>query len=204
MEIDLSTLERGEIYAALIQSIIPRPVAWVLSENVGGNYNLAPFSYFNAVASAPPLIMLSIGKKPDKSEKDTRRNIRERSAFVIHIPHREQAEAVTDSSVVLGHGESEVERQGHELVGFDGCPLPRLAACRIALYCERYQILDIGPVPQALILGEVKRIHIDETILVERDGKRRVDAKRLDPIARLGGDDYATLGDILTVPRPPH
>ena len=199
MYVDLGELKRADIYRTMIQTIIPRPVAWVLSENETGNYNLAPFSYFNAVASDPALIMLSMGKKPTGGEKDTRRNIRERSHFVIHIPHREQAEAVTASSAVLAHGESEVEQLGLALDTFEGSALPRLAECRIAMACERYQILDIGPVPQALILGEVKRLYIDDSV-VNGDGKVRAD--RVDPIARLGGDDYATLGDIMTVPRP--
>jgi flavin reductase (DIM6/NTAB) family NADH-FMN oxidoreductase RutF len=60
-----------------------------LSENENGGFNLAPFSYFNAVSSDPPLLMLSVGKKPDGSPKDTRVNIEQRSRFVIHIAHRE-------------------------------------------------------------------------------------------------------------------
>jgi len=199
MYVDLSDLNRADIYRTMIQTIIPRPVAWVLSENATGNYNLAPFSYFSAVASDPPLVMLSMGKKPTGGEKDTRRNIRERSRFVIHIPHREQADAVTASSAVLEHGESEVDDLGLKLESFEGSDLPRLADCRIAMVCERYQILDIGPVPQALILGEVKRIYIADAVL---DSDGRVRADKVDPIARLGGDDYSTLGDILTVPRP--
>lgn len=199
MYLDLQTLSRGDIYRAMIQTIIPRPVAWVLSENETGNYNLAPFSYFNAVASDPPLVMLSMGKKPTGAEKDTRRNIRERSRFVIHIPHREQAAAVTASAAVLGHGESEVERLGLELVPFEGSPLPRLAACRIAMACERYQIIDIGAVPQAVVLGEVKGIYIDDAVL---DADGRVLADQVDPLARLGGDDYGVLGEVITIARP--
>jgi flavin reductase (DIM6/NTAB) family NADH-FMN oxidoreductase RutF len=148
--------------------------------------------------------MLSIGKKPDGSEKDTRRNIRERSHFVINIPHREQARAVTASSAGLAHGESEVEQLGLELTAFEGSALPRLADCRIALACERYQILDIGSIPQALILGRVNRIYADDTVLAESaPGERpQILAERVDPIGRLGGSDYTTFGEILTVPRP--
>lgn len=199
MYLDFQSLGRADIYRTMIQTIIPRPVAWVLSENETGNYNLAPFSYFNAVSSDPPLVMLSMGKKASGAEKDTRRNIRERGHFVIHIPHREQAGAVTASAAVLGHGESEVERLGLALVPFDGSRLPRLADCRIAMVCERYQILDIGPVPQAMVLGLVTGIFIDDAVL-DADGRVRADS--VEPLARLGGDEYGTLGDIIAVPRP--
>jgi flavin reductase (DIM6/NTAB) family NADH-FMN oxidoreductase RutF len=198
MYMDMKAMERGGIYRAMIQTIIPRPIAWVLSENQTGNYNLAPFSYFNAVSSDPPLVMLSMGKKPTGGEKDTRRNIRERSHFIVHIPHREQAQQVTASAAVLGHGESEIEELGLALEPFEGSVLPRLADCRIAMACRRYQILDIGPVPQALVLGEVTHIYVDDRVL-GTDG--RVQADRVDPLARLGGDDYATLGELITVPR---
>ena len=204
MYIDLESLPRGDVYAAMIQCIIPRPVAWVLSENENGTHNLAPFSYFNAVSSEPPLIMLSIGKKPDGSEKDTRRNIRERAHFVVHIPHREQAPAVTASSAGLERGQSEVEQLGMELTVFEGSALPRLSDCRIALACERYQILDIGPIPQALILGRVNRIYVDDAVLAKggSGARPRVLAEKVDPLGRLGGADYTTLGEILTIPRP--
>ena len=80
MEIDLDSLSANGVYHTLTRTVIPRPVAWVLSENAGGDYNLAPFSYFNAICSDPPLIMISVGKKPDGSSKDTRVNITARRA----------------------------------------------------------------------------------------------------------------------------
>ena len=71
MILDLSALQPAQVYFQMIQTLVPRPIAWVLSEIENDKYNLAPFSYFNAVCSDPPLIMLSVGKKPDGSFKDT-------------------------------------------------------------------------------------------------------------------------------------
>ena len=78
MILDLSQLKPAQVYFHMIQTLIPRPIAWVLSEIEQGKYNLAPFSYFNAVCSDPPLIMLSVGKKPDGApitQQVTRRNV---------------------------------------------------------------------------------------------------------------------------------
>ena len=202
MEIDFGALSRSQVYATLTQAIIPRPVAWVLSQNPDGGHNLAPFSYFNAVSSDPPLVMLSIGKKPDGTEKDTRVNIRERDEFVVHIPSREQAEAVTASSAGRAHGESEVAELGLALTGFEGSPLPRLADCPVALACRRYQVIELGPPAQALILGEVLRLYADEGVVTREGDGWRIDAAAVDPLGRLGGNDYAALGERLTVARP--
>ncbi len=204
MNIDLSVLSAGQVYGTMIQTVIPRPVAWVLSRSANGRLNLAPFSYFNAVCSEPPLVMLSVGRKPDGDEKDTRVNIRDRRDFVIHIAHRELAEALTASSATLPAGESEVERLGLETVEFEGSVLPRLAVCRVAFACELFDYRELGPRGQALILGRVKRLFVDDS-LVTRDarGRVKVAAADVDPIGRLGGNEYVTFGQVLNIPRPP-
>ena len=202
MYIDLADLSPNQIYFAMIQSLIPRPVAWVLSQNENDSYNLAPFSYFNAVCSNPPMIMLSIGKKPDGSIKDSRVNIEARKKFVVHIPHRELASQVTATSASLPAGESELEKEGLKTAPFEGFEVPRLADCRIAFACEYELTHELGPQRQGMILATVKHIFLDDNVAAQ-DGKRlKINAAAVDPIARLGGNDYTTFGEILTVPRP--
>ncbi|WP_372779078.1 flavin reductase family protein [Litorivivens sp.] len=201
MLIDLQDLSPNRIYFTMIQTLIPRPVAWVLSDNgLAGSFNLAPFSYFNGVCSKPPLVMLSIGKKPDGEIKDTRRNILERKHFVVHIAHREMMEQVTRSSAVLNHGESELDGSGLETTTFGDFALPRLSDCRVAYACELYEHHEIGA--QSIVYGLVKQIYLSDDIAREEEGRLQVDAKALDPIARLGGNDYSLLGDIRSIPRP--
>jgi len=132
MNIDLDALTPDQVYFRMTQTLIPRPIAWVLSENPDGGLNLAPFSSFNAVCSDPPLVMISGGKKPDGSNKDTCVNIEARGDFVVHIAHRDQVRAVSDSSATLAAGDSEIARLGLATVPFEGFRLPRLAGCRIA------------------------------------------------------------------------
>ena len=198
---DLSELSANKRYRLITQCLVPRPVAWVLSGNQDNSFNLAPFSYFGAVASDPPLVMLSIGKKPDGSDKDTRRNIIENKEFVIHIPAGEQAEIVTATAATLDYGESELAQNDLATQPFADFNLPRLATAPIAFACNLYRWEEITP-SQVMILGEIKYIYMADEIVEEHEGRLTVDIKALDPLSRLGGNDYGLLGDIKNVPRP--
>lgn len=204
MYIDLAELSPARVYFTLTQTVIPRPVAWVLSDNGDGSHNLAPFSYFTPVCSDPPLILLSLGKKPNGAPKDTRVNIERRRNFVVHIVHRELVEPMVETSRTLPHGESELSRVRLPLTEFAGFPLPRLSDCRVAFACELHALQEVGQAPQALIFGRVRSAYVADAV-VHEDPKGRlvVRADAVDPVGRLGGSGYGTLGDVLTIPRPP-
>jgi len=207
MYVDLTELSPTQAYFTMIltmtQTLIPRPIAWVLSENEGGDYNLAPFSYFNAVSSNPPLVMISIGRKPGGSPKDTAVNIEQRGHYVIHIAHHELAEAMTASSATLPYGESELTKLGLPTTPFEGFALPRLADCRIAYACQRWEIREIGGAPQTLILGEVQSVYVDDAaVITDAKGRTKIDARRIEPLGRLGGGEYTTFGEVIDIPRP--
>ncbi len=203
MYIDLAELSSSQVYFTMTQTVIPRPIAWVLSENQAGRYNLAPFSYFNAVCSNPPLLMVSVGKKPDGTFKDTRINIEHRHDFVVHIAHLEQLESLNQSSATLPAEVSEVDRLDLSTTTFPGSRLPRLTDCRVAFACERHQIQEIGGTPQSLIFGLIKQIYIDDAA-ISHDAKDRlkIHADRIDPIGRLGASEYMTFGEIRRLVRP--
>lgn len=203
MIIDFADLSHSRIYHCMTQALIPRPVAWVLSENAAGDFNLAPFSYFTAVSSAPPLIMISVGQTPDGNFKDTRVNIEARGHFVVHLAHRELAHEMTETSRSLPYGDSELDNIGLTTTAFEGFSLPRLAQCRVAMACRIYELKEVGPNRQALIFGEVQCLFVDDAA-VSMDEKNRVklDAGVLDPVGRLGANEYTTFGEVLTIPRP--
>ncbi|HHD63131.1 MAG TPA: flavin reductase family protein [Desulfobulbaceae bacterium] len=203
MNIDLARQNAAQIYSVMAQTIIPRPIAWVLSENANGSFNLAPFSYFAPICSNPPLVMISISKKPDGTLKDTRANIKERKDFVLHIPSREQLEPMNASAATMAAGVSEVEELGLGLTGFEGSRLPRIKDSRVAMACSLYEIKEIGKGPYAMILGRIHHIYItDAAILEQTDEKTRIAPEQLNPIGRLGGPQYAELGRIITLARP--
>jgi flavin reductase (DIM6/NTAB) family NADH-FMN oxidoreductase RutF len=203
MILDLSELKPAQVYFHMIQTLVPRPIAWVLSEIEKGKYNLAPFSYFNAICSKPPLIMLSIGKKPDGSFKDTRVNIEQRRDFVVHIAHREMLQDLNQSSATLAADVSELDQLGIKTSSFAGSRLPRIKACKIAYACECYEIHELGSTPQSIIYGRVRHIYIDDDITSTSDkGRLKVHADRLEPVARLGADEYMGFGEVISLARP--
>ncbi len=203
MIIDLDTLSPSQTYFSMIQTLVPRPIAWVLSENPAGDFNLAPFSYFSAVSSNPPLVMISIGRKPSGEFKDTKVNIEERRDFVIHIVHREMLEAMNASSATLPLGDSEVSRLGLATIAMEGSRLPRLVNCKIAYACSCYQMVQVGPDPQTLVIGRVNTIYVDDDVLdVNEKDRIKVNTKRLDPLGRLGASEYLSAGEVISLKRP--
>lgn len=201
MNIDLSTLTPAETYAAMTQTIVPRPVAWVLTENDSGNHNLAPFSYFNAVCAKPPAVMLSIGLQPGGDTKDTRYNLEKRKHCIIHIAHRELAELVTASSATMGREVSELSELGLQTVAMPGSSLPRLADCRAAWAAT---LIDTKMLHQQWIAFlQLDQLYLDESIVgQDHKGRLKVMADKLDPIGRLGGGEYLLAGDVVDIPRP--
>lgn len=203
MILNFSDFSANQRYHLMTHTIIPRPIAWALTDSNNGTYNLAPFSYFTAVASAPPLLMLSVGKKPNGEDKDTLVNIINNKKMVIHIASECHADLVTNTSQTLAHGESELTKNNIITTEFEGFSLPRLAQCDIAYGCELYEIKALGDVPQSLIFVEVKQAYISDTV-ADLDEKQRitVHANRINPLARLGGGEYATINTPFTIARP--
>lgn len=208
MLIDLSTLASDTVYHLMTQVIIPRPIAWVLTDNgtTGDNgqpsYNLAPFSYFNAIASSPPLVVMALSNKPDGSHKDTRRNIAERGHYVVHIPRHDQAHQVSDSAATLAHGESELARLQLATTAISGFPLPRLTDCAVAMACRLYQLTEIGNTPQALIIGQIEQLYVDPAAVTEHNGRVTIDPAVINPLARLGANQYAAITAPFKLDRP--
>jgi len=135
MQLDFSNFSATQRYHLMTQSIIPRPIAWALTDSENGSYNLAPFSYFTAVSSDPALLMLSVGKKPNGENKDTLTN---------------------QTAATLAHGESELSNTNLTTSNFESFSLPRLTQCDLAFGCELYEIKEIGDVPQSLIFVEAR------------------------------------------------
>ena len=203
MLLNFKDLTPNQVYGAMVQTIVPRPIAWVLSDNGDGSFNVAPFSFFNGVCSDPPLLMLSVGKKDTDEEKDTRVNIRERKKFVVHIPSARHIDKVNVSSASLAHGESEVIAADLELTPIEGFELPQIVGCGIAMACELYRIDEFGPESQAVIYGKIISLSVSDDLIVPNEKNRfQLDSKQLDPLSRLGGAYYAGIGHILCAKRP--
>ena len=202
MHIDLSSLNSSRVYHLMTQTIIPRPIAWVLSINEDKSHNLAPFSYFNAVCSDPPLMMLSMGKKPDGSSKDTVTNLQVGAECIVHIAHAAQAEVVTQTAASIAYGDSEVTASNIALADHQDWPLPRIKDCPIAYHCKVHSTQEIGNTPQQLVFVEALSLYVDDRVVDEKNGRMTIDALAVNPLARLGAAQYADLGSVFSKVRP--
>ncbi|MEW6995984.1 flavin reductase family protein [Colwelliaceae bacterium MEBiC 14330] len=210
MIINFSDYSASQRYHLMTQTIIPRPIAWVLTNsgnenNKLNNLNLAPFSYFTAISSEPALLMLSVGKKPNEEMKDTLTNVVNNKKMVIHIAGENLADIVTQTSASLAHGDSELATISDEVlttVPFDGFSLPRLAQCDIAYACELFEIKEIGDVPQTLIFVEIKQLYVSPEVTNVNDGRVKINADAVNPLARLGASEYAGITKPFKKARP--
>ncbi|MGS2717308.1 flavin reductase family protein [Eionea flava] len=209
MIIDFKQQTPSHCYHLMTQTVVPRPIAWVLSENSPSttsltepSYNLAPFSFFNAICSDPPLLMLSIGKKSDGSEKDTRANLLSGRDFVIHIAQAAQADVLSRTSAELAYGDSEVTASQLSLIDFPGSPIPRLAECQVAYHCKLYDTHTLGPNAQAIIYAEICHLYVDDEAIKQQGNRYVIDALAIDPLLRLGANQYATMGKPFSLKRP--
>jgi flavin reductase (DIM6/NTAB) family NADH-FMN oxidoreductase RutF len=176
--------------------IVPRPIGWITTISNNGVVNLAPFSYFNAVSDAPPVIMFSSSVKKDGDDKDTVKNIEQNGEFVFNIATYDLHDQMLQSSEPLPYGVSEVEEYGIATVPSKLVKPPRIALSPINLECRHIKTvtLDVGGVNPGVkvIFGHVIGCHIDDAVLV--DGK--VDLKKVRPIARLGYNEYSVVDNI--------
>ncbi|MBQ4862299.1 flavin reductase family protein [Pseudoalteromonas sp. MMG013] len=203
MILDFDSLSPNKVYHTLTQTVVPRPVAWVLSENTQGTLNLAPFSYFTAVSSDPAVLMYAVGVKPCGEYKDSALNVEATEELVIHIADSRLADEVTLSAATLPNDQSELDTLDLTLTDFAGSTLPRVAQCKVAFACKLHKVVEMGELPMKLMFVQVTHAYIDDEIVeIDHKGRSKVDALALDPIARLGGGEYASLGEVFKITRP--
>jgi flavin reductase (DIM6/NTAB) family NADH-FMN oxidoreductase RutF len=200
--VDLEGMSTAAIYHLMTQVVVPRPIAWVVSDNGAdepSRWNLAPYSYFNAVASDPPTVMFSVGaSRRDTAAtpgmKDTLANVTARPEHTIALPSRHQLDAVEATSSEVPTGESEFALAGLDALAWDwSVPMP--SGVRAALGCTVDRIVPVADGPQRVVLARVHRVWIDDAVVTEdAKGRPRVDATMLDPLLRLGAGDYAAMG----------
>lgn len=180
--------------------VAPRPIGWISSRDAAGRVNLAPYSFFNAIADAPPMVMYSsTGRKIAVDEgKDTVRNIRETGEFVANIVSFALRDAMNASSGHFPSGEDEFLRAGLTQAASLVVGPPRVAEAPAALECRAWKIIDLPGAANVMVIGEVVGVHIADAAL--SDG--RVDVTRYAPLARLGYRDYAAVREVFALTRP--
>jgi len=180
--------------------VTPRPIGWISSRDAAGVNNLAPYSFFNAVAYFPPQVMFaSTGAKADQDgTKDSVANIRETAVFCVNIVEYAARDAMNASSETLGKEVDEFANAGLEAVECETVSCARVGGAPASLECKLTQIVTLLGVNNHVVFGEVTGVHIRDTCIVGG----RVDLRTYQPLTRLGYRDYARITDLFELARP--
>jgi flavin reductase (DIM6/NTAB) family NADH-FMN oxidoreductase RutF len=179
--------------------VAPRPIGWISTVDSEGRVNLAPYSFFGAFNTNPPIIGFC-----SEGYKDSVRNAEASGEFVYNLATRPLAEAMNKTSAPLRQGENEFDFAGLEAAASTLVAPPRVAATPAALECKVLQIVRLNDADgrvlnSHLVLGQVIGVHIDPAYL--KDGM--FDTQAAQPISRCGyRGDYSTIGGMFEMFRP--
>ena len=197
MQYAADDLNPHDCYKVLTSFILPRPIAWVTTLGPTGVVNAAPFSFFNAFAEDPPLIMFSINERPDGRLKDTWLNIERSGQFVVNLTDAPLAEKMHQSSGDFPPEIGEPDYLGLGLAPSVDVAPPRLAEAPWAMECKVWQIINVKGYRQ-LIIGEGLRFHIRDDLW--DPAAMRVHMERYHPVGRMFADRYCHTDDRLVFP----
>ena len=194
LELDPEQVGPDKTYSWLTQVVVPRPIAWVSTTSAAGIDNLAPHSFFTVSSQHPPVVQFtSVGRK------DSLRNIEETGEFVVNVVTEPLALVANETATDYPRDLDEFEEVGVEREPSALVRPPRVAQSPVSLECVAVGFHPFGTSRRAstVVFGRVLRIAVSASILA--DG--RVDVRLLQPVARLGGPNWASLGEVLTIRR---
>ncbi len=189
---DPATMERSAFYRVLNSVVVPRPIAWVCSRSATGGDNLAPHSFYTVACVAPPIVQFtSVGRK------DTLRNVEATGDFTISLAPEEMFEQVNATATDFPPDHSEAEHAGVHLEPADSVAAMRVADSPVSLECTLHATVGLGD--STVVLGRVVLISVRPDVV--RGGRPRIEHLR--PLARLGGNEWSTIGEVKEIARIP-
>ncbi|SMX27606.1 Flavin reductase like domain protein [Pelagimonas phthalicica] len=172
--------------------VTPRPIGWISTRGSEGD-NIAPYSFFNAVAYVPPQVMFS-----STTAKDSLANIRETEVFCVNVVSEALKEVMNASSAALPRNVDEFAHVGIEKAECETINAPRVANAPAALECKLTQILELPGEANFAVFGEVTGVHLRDDCI--RDGI--FDVLSFNPVSRLGYRDFSTVRELFSLSRP--
>ena len=171
MLFDFDRLSPENCYKLLVSTVVPRPIAWVVTCDLAGRVNAAPFSFFNAVSGDPPIVVIGIGGRGPGESKDTSVNIRNTSEFVVNLVSAACAERMNVTAIEFESEVRELEEAGLTQVPSVKVKPPRIAESPVALECVKHVTVELGT-DRSVVFGRVLAAHVrDDAVL---DGSRQV------------------------------
>ena len=180
--------------------VTPRPIGWISTRAADGSENLAPYSFFNAVAYVPPQVMFaSTSAKPDRDgTKDSVANIAETGVFCVNVVEYAARAAMNATSGPWPREVDEFDHAGLARAPCETIPCSRVAGAPAALECRLTRIVELPGEANKVVFGEVTGVHLRDDCL--KDG--RFDITAFQPLARCGYRDYAVVREVFELKRP--
>src|SRR5205085_361636 len=201
MHFDLAKIAETDAYKLLVSTVVPRPIALATTVDAAGRVNAAPFSFFNAVSSRPPVVVLGISPRDSAGDgyKDTERNIRDTGEFVVNLVDEALAERMNVCAVDFPTGTGELEMAGLTAIASAEVKPPRIAVAPVSFECTRITGLSLGA-RSTLEVGRVIHIHIRDDLVDPERYHVATDKMRL--IGRMHGRGwYARTSDLFLMER---
>lgn len=187
-------------YKLLVSTVVPRPIAFVTSMDIEGNLNGAPFSFFNAMGSAPPVIVLGFQPNQDGGQKDTPNNILSTKEFVVNIVDEPLAVQMNICASSLPPDIDELALAKIQTVSSLDIAPPRIKASPASMECRLMENISLSGGGQ-IIIGEILHFHLRDDVVTQID-PLRIDINKLAPISRLNGPFYGRIRDQFEIERP--
>ena len=198
MKIDPKTFE--SFYRVLTGVVVPRPIAFVSTQSPDGVDNLAPYSFFNAVAYDPPTVVFSSSRHVEHKSKDTLRNVEETGEFVVNIVVDDIAAAMNSTSAEYPEDVDEFEIAGLTAIPSDIVKPPRVAESPVNMECRLNQVINLGEGHggHGLVIGTIVLMHVRDDII----NGHRINHQLMKPTGRLAGSMYCHTTDTFELVRP--
>ena len=202
MQFDFAAMAAKDRYKLMVSTILPRPIAWVVTQSAAGVVNAAPYSFFNGVGGEPPLVSISVEGKGGGGRKDTAVNIRASGQFVVNLVDYAVAKEMVVTAIDFAPEVSEVGEARLTTAPSVKIAPPRIAESPVAFECELYKIVEL-PHDRDLVLGRIVYMHIADAAVLDAE-RCYVDTPKLDLVGRMhGGGWYSRTSDLFEVPRIP-
>ena len=199
MYFDFANLPVRDRYKLAVSTIVPRPIAWMVTLDELDRVNAAPFSFFNIFSDDPMVVGIGIGPRPEGSAKDTVANVRARGEFVVCLVSEEVLQGMNVTAADFEPGTGELAQAGLTPLPSEKVAPPRIAESPVALECRTFQLIPIGR--HTLVLGEVVGMHIRDELMLD-PARHYVDTPGLRLVGRMHGRGwYARTTDLVDVPR---
>jgi flavin reductase (DIM6/NTAB) family NADH-FMN oxidoreductase RutF len=185
MLFDFAAIDPANRYKLLVSTVVPRPIAWVVTQDPQGRLNAAPYSFFNALSQDPPVVAIGIGGRKPGDIKDTGNNIRATGQFVVNLVAADLAQQMNITAIDFPHEVNEITEANLTTLPSHHVKPPRIAESPVAMECELLQIIDLNP-DHAIVLGRVLAMHIRDSAVLDA-ARCYIDTPALDLIGRMHG-----------------